>query len=102
MSSNYIRKTACVACSSSDAFAIYDDGHGYCFSCHHYEKNVELTDVPKQPQSTQPTKLETPALRGDFVDLPQRRLYEKLYASSATASTLKVSTTRLTTTRKAK
>ena len=101
MSSNYIRKTACVACNSSDAFAIYDDGHGYCFSCHHYEKNVELTDVPKQPQSTQPTKLETPALRGDFIDLPASAL-KKLYASLATASTLKVSTTRPTTTKKAK
>src|SRR5689334_981274 len=23
----------CPLCSSSDAFSIYDDGHGYCFSC---------------------------------------------------------------------
>ena len=77
MSSNYIRKEACVACSSSDAFAIYDDGHGYCFSCHHYEKNVESTDVPNQQQPTQPTKTQPPALRGEYVDLPKRRLYEK-------------------------
>lgn len=24
-------------CSSSDAFCRYDDGHGFCFSCSHYE-----------------------------------------------------------------
>ena len=25
-------------CGSSDAFARYSDGHGYCFACEHYEK----------------------------------------------------------------
>lgn len=24
-------------CGSSDAFFLYDDGHGYCFSCRHYQ-----------------------------------------------------------------
>ena len=74
-SSNYIRKEACVSCSSSDAFAIYDDGHGYCFSCHHYEKNVESEGVQNQQPTT--TKPQPPALKGDYVDLPTRRLYEK-------------------------
>jgi twinkle protein len=26
----------CEECGSSDAKAIYDDGHGFCFSCNHY------------------------------------------------------------------
>lgn len=26
----------CPSCSSSDAYAEYDDGHGYCFSCEYY------------------------------------------------------------------
>jgi len=39
--SKEIGKTKCPACPSSDGFAIYDDGHGYCFVCNHYEKNVE-------------------------------------------------------------
>jgi twinkle protein len=39
--SKEIGKTKCPACPSSDGFALYDDGHGYCFVCNHYEKNVE-------------------------------------------------------------
>lgn len=27
---------SCPVCPSSDAYCIYDDGHGYCFSCGHY------------------------------------------------------------------
>ena len=41
MESKEIGKTKCPACPSSDGFALYDDGHGYCFVCNHYEKNVE-------------------------------------------------------------
>jgi len=39
--SKEVGKTKCPACPSSDGFAMYDDGHGYCFVCNHYEKNVE-------------------------------------------------------------
>lgn len=27
---------SCPVCPSSDAYCIYEDGHGYCFSCNHY------------------------------------------------------------------
>lgn len=27
----------CPHCTSSDAYHIYEDGHGYCFSCSHYD-----------------------------------------------------------------
>jgi twinkle protein len=39
--SKEIGKTKCPACPSSDGFAVYDDGHGYCFVCNHYERDVE-------------------------------------------------------------
>lgn len=28
---------ACPECPSSDGFCRYDDGHGYCYACNHYE-----------------------------------------------------------------
>ena len=31
--SEYLRKEPCPSCGSSDARAIYSDGHTYCFSC---------------------------------------------------------------------
>lgn len=36
-SSDYLEKTACRDCGSSDACAVYTDGHSHCFSCgvHH-------------------------------------------------------------------
>ena len=34
----FVRHEACPSCSSSDAFAIYTDGGGYCFSCGHWQK----------------------------------------------------------------
>lgn len=33
-------------CGSSDGFATYSDGHGYCFVCHHYEHGDRVTDQP--------------------------------------------------------
>ena len=32
-SSELLHKGPCIACDSSDACAVYDDGHGHCFSC---------------------------------------------------------------------
>ena len=34
--SHFIKHTSCDNCGSSDAFAIYSDGGGHCFSCHHH------------------------------------------------------------------
>lgn len=33
----------CPVCPSSDAYCVYDDGHGYCFSCNYYYSSKELT-----------------------------------------------------------
>lgn len=35
--SRFLYHTACHNCGSSDAGAVYSDGHFYCFSCGHYE-----------------------------------------------------------------
>ena len=34
--SNFVRHEPCPKCGSSDAYSVYDDGHGYCFSCNTY------------------------------------------------------------------
>lgn len=34
--SEFLEHTPCPNCGSSDACAIYSDGHGFCFSCNHY------------------------------------------------------------------
>ena len=34
--SEFLEHTSCPDCGSSDALAVYDDGHTYCFSCNTY------------------------------------------------------------------
>jgi len=53
--SKEIGKTKCPACPSSDGFAVYDDGHGYCFVCNHYERNVEEGKEEDMPLDTTKT-----------------------------------------------
>ena len=45
--SNFIRHEPCPKCGSSDAMSRYDDGHGYCFSCNHYEHGTG-TAMPRK------------------------------------------------------
>lgn len=47
--SNFTGHESCPDCSSSDALARYDDGHGYCFSCGHYE-NADGVASNEKPQ----------------------------------------------------
>lgn len=48
--SEFIAHTPCPACPSSDGFALYDDGHGYCFSCGHYEGTNQHTEERSSPK----------------------------------------------------
>lgn len=68
--SNFTGHEACPSksCNSSDAFARYDDGHGYCFSCGHYE-SVD-GKVTTQPLPSSLLKVEINALnkRGITLD----------------------------------
>ena len=36
--SKMIKQGPCPECESSDAYTLYDDGHGYCFSCEFYNQ----------------------------------------------------------------
>lgn len=49
--SDLIRHEACPHCGSSDANALYTDGHHYCFSCQTYTASEgELSNEPRQPK----------------------------------------------------
>ena len=41
----FVRHEACPECESSDALAVYTDGHGYCFSCKTYIKEVGTVEA---------------------------------------------------------
>lgn len=58
--SEFIAKGPCPKCGSSDANALYDDGHTYCFSCGKYGKSEEgFEDVAKKPSKTTTAKTKT-------------------------------------------
>ena len=50
--SEYLYKTSCPHCGSSDANAVYSDGHHYCFSCTTYThgQDTERGARPMMPQ----------------------------------------------------
>ena len=45
--SEYLYKEACGSCGSSDARAVYSDGHSYCFSCSKHEMGDQHDSHPK-------------------------------------------------------
>jgi twinkle protein len=71
--SNYLYKTACESCSSSDANAVYDDGHTYCFSCGAYAGGDGEGGAAPQPRTRVPSDL---IAGGEFTALPSRRIRE--------------------------
>lgn len=65
-------KQPCPACPSSDAFEVYDDGHGHCYACGHH------TSAPGQPnpQRSKP-RIPSDILSGiEYRPLNARRLRE--------------------------
>lgn len=65
-------KTSCPACPSSDAFEIYEDGHGYCFACSHY------ASAPGSPQQRSQPRIPSDILTGiEYRPLSARRLTEE-------------------------
>jgi len=71
--SKEIGKTKCPACPSSDGFTLYDDGHGYCFVCNHYEKEVGKEE--EMPLDTNNTSLDLfEANLGDCRGVEDRRI----------------------------
>jgi twinkle protein len=43
--SDFLQHEPCPKCGSSDAMSRYSDGHGYCFSCKHYEKGEGMENA---------------------------------------------------------
>jgi len=77
MSSVLVEKRSCPMCPSSDAFAVYDDGHGYCFSCQGHVAEVDPFMDGQLPQPTQRTNNVQEFVTGAYIDLVDRRLYER-------------------------
>lgn len=65
--SNLITKGPCEKCGSSDANAIYDDGHTHCFSCGaHASEGGEVKPAPKKAKGLLPI--------GEAKAIPKRKL----------------------------
>jgi twinkle protein len=66
--SEYIEKVGCPACGSSDANAVYDDGHTHCFAC---GANAGFGEA----QAASPKKDQAPLVEhGVSVDWTRRRI----------------------------
>lgn len=78
----YLYKTACPDCGSSDANAVFSDGHHYCYACPEETawKKGDMADGDKErPLGTAGSKaasdlLTLPRNDGQYIDLPARGL----------------------------
>jgi len=50
--SRFLRHEPCRACGSKDNLARYDDGHGFCFGCGHYERAEQMAEAAAVETST--------------------------------------------------
>ena len=67
--SSFIRHVPCQHCGSSDAGAIYTDGHFHCFACGKTESEAgDITEAPK--------KAKAGLITGTYIDLIKRKLRE--------------------------
>lgn len=72
--SQYLFKGPCDECGSSDANAVYSDGHTYCFSCSAYGRPEG--DAEPQRQSSQRSGNDLLPV-GEFATLGKRRISEE-------------------------
>jgi twinkle protein len=70
--SEFVAHTACDSCGSSDANAVYDDGHTYCFSCqeHVNPKSDEADNNFDAMEIRKPSEL----IYGTYSELKSRKL----------------------------
>lgn len=74
----------CNTCGSSDALAIYDDGHTYCFSCKTtIQAHGESIDNRLIPTYTERKKLNTDGFKG----IPDDAKYEGYFERNITSKT---------------
>ena len=77
--SECISHEPCPICPSSDAFAIYSDGHGYCYSCGHYRRGFSNDDLHSQlhhKQNHQMSDTGPLSYPGDYAGLRTRKITE--------------------------
>ena len=78
--SDFVWHEPCPACGSRNNLGRYDDGHGYCFGCHYYEKPAQPNGESFAMQNLQLKKsLKQEGLlsfQGEAADLPARKLRE--------------------------
>lgn len=66
----FLHHTKCPKCPSSDAFALYDDGHGFCFSCKFFQPSnavqqleqvakMHMEDILREGNATQNVHIES-------------------------------------------
>jgi twinkle protein len=77
-----LRKEACPVCPSSDAYAVYDDGHGHCFSCGHHDTGNSTSTVAGDPRLRGDVPKEQATKRGRMISgevaaLPARNITEE-------------------------
>lgn len=68
-----LHKTACPVCPSSDAWAVYSDGHGHCFSCGHHGAADGEGFTGMQRRSTW---MDAQFIQGEVRAIPSRGLTE--------------------------
>ena len=54
--SQFVAHEPCPSCGSSNNLARYDDGHGFCFGCQHYEKGEGMDDATQTQETPEPSR----------------------------------------------
>ena len=72
--STFIRHEPCEQCGSSDARAVYDDGHTYCFSCESHEAEGDTED---QRERVEQSSGGAGFLQGSTTELRKRAIKEE-------------------------
>lgn len=70
--SKFLKHVPCEHCGSSDAGAEYDDGHFYCFNCHHTEHETDACNLSVMQQAVQPRKQTMLEIKGQIKSIPDR------------------------------
>ena len=74
--SEFITHKACPSCPSSDALAVYSDGHEYCFSCG-YTKFSDTESPTQQHSKTTTNGNSRITYEGEFARLTSRNISEE-------------------------
>jgi twinkle protein len=68
--SEFLHHQSCPKCGSSDALGVYSDGHGHCFSCQTYFKELDNVEATAQVVSyNRPAEM-----YGQPMAMPERRI----------------------------